>query len=147
MTKKVISEAEAMAGLQSIADALGVPLDYVVKFHRYGDGGAWVEFKDSAAHYLIGEREKVWTTVYTDLDEFLYRVTFDAANNLGSTWELNNRTREPEEFDTRIAWLAKQLQLMNRVNPVWGARFRDTIAAGDHYDGVRVEDVDAYPLD
>ena len=59
-------------------------------------------------------------------------------------WELEQRGRFSADRDTRIGWLAKQIELLRRPDAQWAEQFRTGIPA--QCPGVRLEDVDTHPL-
>ncbi|GGO52225.1 Imm63 family immunity protein [Streptomyces lasiicapitis] len=143
-----ITEAEITAGARAIASALRVDPDTVIPFHPPLDGWPYAELHDGKVHYLVRERADVdLIAVYTDLDDFLYQLAEEATSGLARDWELAHRTGSVEDpdFDPRIAWVAKQLQLLNTVNPAWAERFRATVET--RFSGLGLHDVDRHPVD
>ncbi|MEV4429503.1 Imm63 family immunity protein [Streptomyces sp. NPDC049602] len=79
-----------------------------------------------------------------NLDELLHWVALDATFSMALRWELGQRGSFPTGRDTRIAWLAKQIELLRRLDTEWAEQFRAGIPTP--YRGVRLEDVDTHPL-
>ncbi|WP_189273943.1 Imm63 family immunity protein [Kitasatospora griseola] len=79
-----------------------------------------------------------------DLDELLHWIALGATGSMAQQWELQQRDRFPADRDTRIGWLAKQVELLRRLNTEWAEQFRAHIPV--QCPGVRLEDVDAHPL-
>ncbi|MFD7339219.1 Imm63 family immunity protein [Streptomyces violascens] len=139
-----ITRAEVDAEDRRIAAILGV--DNVVNFSQRGDGAVFAEMGDGVVHLKVRERADMWDIgTYDDLDAFMYEVTEQATRSIGCSWEMEHRAEFPEDYDTRIGSHAKQLQLLTRINPVWGQRFRASIAASDL--GLSLEDIDAHPVE
>ncbi|MCQ8774798.1 immunity 63 family protein [Streptomyces telluris] len=77
------------------------------------------------------------------LEELLHWVALDTAQDAASDWELHMRQHFPHQR-LSIDRLAKQLEVLDRLNPQWAAEFRAGIA--ENQPDVRLEDADAYPL-
>ncbi|MFE0098900.1 Imm63 family immunity protein [Streptomyces sp. NPDC059009] len=142
-----ITEAEIIAGARAIAAALHVSPDTVIPFHPPLDGWPYAELRDGKVHYLVRERAHVdLIATFTDLDAFLYQLAEEETSSLARSWELEHRTGSVEDpdFDSRIAWVAKQLQLLNTVDPAWAERFRATVET--RFSGLSLQDVDRHPV-
>ncbi|WP_438290405.1 Imm63 family immunity protein [Streptomyces sp. HUAS TT7] len=142
-----ITKAEIVVAAERIARILYGRQDaeLLVGFERRYDSGPWVEVRDGVIHYIVQERGYEHPhNVYDDLDEFMYVVTEQATSYMGRSWESKHREEPPEDRDPRIGWLAKQIQLMRRVNPAWAERLRASLA---EWPDISLEDIDTHPVD
>ncbi|AJC60521.1 hemagglutinin/hemolysin-related protein [Streptomyces sp. 769] len=102
------------------------------------------EVHDGVVHWVVLERNKeVERRTTGDLDEFLYWAALHTTRDAAARWELDHRGLLPGCSDTRVGWLARQVQLLGMVRSEWADRFRAQIP--QQCPGVRLEDVDAYP--
>lgn len=105
----------------------------------------FVEVHDGILHWVVMERgQELEHRTTGNLDELLHWVALDATSSMAQDWELEQRDRFPAGRDTRIGWLAKQVDLLRRLDPQWAEQFRADIPT--RCPGVRLEDVDAHPL-
>lgn len=129
-----------------MADRLGIPGSELIAFSNRDAAYPFVEVHDGILHWVVVERgQELLRRTTGDLDEFLRWVALDATFSMALQWERGQRSRFPEDRDTRIGWLAKQVELLGRLDTEWAERFRAGIPA--QCPGVRLEDVDAHPLD
>ncbi|WP_160330258.1 Imm63 family immunity protein [Streptomyces roseifaciens] len=108
------------------------------------DGQPYVVVDDGVFHWAVRERGLLSEHRTTEsLEELLHWVALDTARGAAFGWELQMRQHFPHQ-DLGIGRLAKQLEVLDRLNPQWAAEFRAGIA--ENQPDVRLEDVDAYPL-
>lgn len=106
----------------------------------------FVVVRNGVLHLVAVERgQEVGRDSTENLGELLHWAALRATGQQAMSWELERRHRFPESRDSRIGWLARQVQLLGRVNEEWAREFRAGIPA--QCPGVRLEDVDAHPLD
>ncbi|MBC3844649.1 hypothetical protein GXW82_44085 [Streptacidiphilus sp. 4-A2] len=134
--------------VQAAVDDMAAKLDVatrngLVAFSRRDAACPYIEVHDGTLHWIVEERGKELQHRTTgDLDELLHWVAPHATFSMALRWE--QRDRFPADRDTRIGWLAKQIELLRRLNTEWAEQFRVGIPA--QCPGVRLEDVDAHPL-
>lgn len=132
--------------VQVAVSAMAAQLDgneHVVFFRQ--DSYPYIRVHDGILHWIVEERGKELQHRTTgDLNELLHWVALDATRSMAVNWEIGQRDRFPAGRDTRIGWLAKQLELLRRLDTDWAEQFRAGIPA--LCPGVRLEDVDAHPL-
>lgn len=118
----------------------------LVGFSIQGASHPYIEVHDGVIHWVVMERgvESQQRTTTEDLNEALHWVALDATNSLAMQWELEQRDRWPADRDTRIGWLAKQVELLHRLDAQWAEQFRAGIPA--RCPGVRLRDIDTHPL-
>ncbi|KUL35415.1 hypothetical protein ADL22_27315 [Streptomyces sp. NRRL F-4489] len=117
----------------------------LVAFGRRDAAVPYIEVRDGIIHWIVRERgQELQHRTTADLTEALYWIALDATCSLSMRWELEQRHRFPEGRDTRIGWLAKQVELLRRLDSQWAEQFRAGIPT--KCPGVRLEDVDAHPL-
>lgn len=105
----------------------------------------YVEVHDGVIHWIVRERgEEVSHRTTKDLGEALRWIALDTTFSLSLHWEQEQRGRWPADRDTRIGRLAKQVELLRRLDVQWAEQFRAGIPV--QCPGVRLEDVDAHPL-
>ncbi|MFC1416660.1 Imm63 family immunity protein [Streptacidiphilus cavernicola] len=116
-----------------------------VAFSRRDAAYPYIKVQDGIIHWIVEERGKELQHRTTgDLNELLNWVALDATFSMALDWERGQRGRFPADRDTRIGWLAKQIELLRRLDTEWAQQFRAGIPA--RCPGVRLEDVDAHPL-
>jgi hypothetical protein len=85
-------------------------------------GHPHVEIEGSSYVYVVRERDTELDRRHTgSRDELLYWMFEAITFSLASDWELLNRV--PGE-DSRRGLFAKQIELLDRVDPVWASRYR-----------------------
>ncbi|PKV82906.1 Imm63 family immunity protein [Streptomyces sp. TLI_146] len=140
-----ITEAEISAAHRELARALVGHDVYPVEFGAAGEGHPFVRVEDGVIHrFLMDRGQQHDLGTYTDLDEFMYVVAEEATSSIARRWELGQRHKWPEGRDSRIGWVAKQLQLLSTLNPVWAQRFRFTVET--RFPGLSLADVDEHPV-
>jgi hypothetical protein len=118
----------------------------LVAFSPRDAASPYIEVHDGTIHWIVRERgQELQHRTTTDLHEALHWIALDATLSLAMRWELEQRHRFPEERDTRIGRLAKQVELLRRLDAQWAEQCRAGIP--ERCPGVRLEDVDAHPLD
>ena len=140
-----ITIEDVQAGMRDMAAELDSPCPYDLVLFVRQDSCPYIDVRDGVIHWIVLERGKELRHRTTgDLREALYWIALDATRSLASGWERERRHLFPEGRDSRIGWLAKQVELLNRLDAQWAERFRAGIPA--QCPGVRLEDVDAHPL-
>ncbi|WP_459647501.1 Imm63 family immunity protein [Kitasatospora sp. Ki12] len=141
-----ITMKRLQAAVRSMAAKLdGVTTGDLAAFSHQDGAHPYLFVQDGVIHWVVEERGQVLQHRSTgDLDEALHWVALNATRSMATRWELGQRHRFPEGRDSRIGWLAKQVDLLRRLDPAWAERFRAGIPV--QCPGVRLEDVDAHPL-
>jgi hypothetical protein len=117
----------------------------LVAFSRRDGACPYITVHDGTLHWIVEERgQELQHRTTGDLDELLHWVALSATFDLALRWERGQRDRLPADRDTRIGWLAKQVELLRRLDAEWAEQFRAGIPA--QCPGVLLEDVDAHPL-
>jgi hypothetical protein len=107
------------------ASQLGTPT--ALPTVRQDSGAAHVEYRDGAYHYVVTERgTELERRVATDANELLYWLLSDAAFGLATAHAARERGAG-RSF--RRALFAKEIELLERLDPAWATRKRDEIAA------------------
>ncbi|MFC8718652.1 Imm63 family immunity protein [Kitasatospora sp. NPDC057198] len=123
----------------------GVTTGDLAAFSHQGGAHPYLFVRGGIIHWIAEERGQVLHHRATsDLDEALHWVALDATRSMAMRWELWQRDRFPADRDSRIGWLAKQVELLRRLDAQWAEQFRAGIPA--QCPGIRLEDVDAHPL-
>jgi hypothetical protein len=123
----------------------GVSRNDLVAFSPQDAACPFIEVRGGILHWVVAERgQELHRRTTGNLNELLYWVALDTTFSMALRWELGQRGRFPAGRDTRIGWLAKQIELLRRLNTEWAEQFRAGIPA--QCPGVRLEDVDAHPL-
>ncbi|MFI2078678.1 Imm63 family immunity protein [Streptomyces triculaminicus] len=108
------------------------------------DARPYVVVDDGVFHWAVRERGLLREHRTTEsLEALLHWVAIDTAWDAACEWELQMRQHFPHQH-LSIGRLAKQLEVLDRLNPQWAAEFRAGIA--EKQPEVRLDDVDAYPL-
>ena len=85
-------------------------------------GSPHAEIVNSEYHYVVTERGSEFERKVTkDEDELLYWFVSDSTFSIACSWELEHRKGNE---DSRRQLFAKQIELLNKVNPVWAGRMR-----------------------
>jgi hypothetical protein len=117
----------------------------VIAFSPQDFARPYVEIHGAMLHWVVVERgRELERRTTSDLNELLHWVALDATRSMAGSWELGQRWRFPAGRDTRIGWLAKQIELLRRLDAQWAEQLRAGIPT--QCPGVRLEDVDAHPL-
>ncbi len=88
-----------------------------------GDGTPHIETIEGRLHYVVSERGNEFERrVAHNEDELLYWLVTDLTSTIASAWEAKHRV---PWLDSRRRWFAKEIQILNRVNPEWAARRSD----------------------
>ncbi|MFJ5231485.1 Imm63 family immunity protein [Kitasatospora sp. NPDC088391] len=123
----------------------GVTAGDLAAFSRQDCAHPYLFVRGGIIHWIAEERGQVLEHRTTSaLDEALHWVALDATHSMAMRWELWQRGRFPADQDSRIGWLAKQVELLGRLDARWAEQFRAGIPAP--CPGVRLEDVDTHPL-
>ncbi|MDH6145262.1 hypothetical protein P3T35_007317 [Kitasatospora sp. GP30] len=141
-----ITLGDVQAAVGDMAAKLGsVSRNDLVAFSPQDGACPFVEVHGGILHWVVVERGQELQRRTTDnLNELLHWVALDATFSMAVRWELGQRGRFPASRDTRIGWLAKQIELLHHLNTEWAEQFRAGIPA--QCPGVRLADVDAHPL-
>ena len=85
-------------------------------------GAAHAEIVNGEYHYVITERGSEFKRkVAKNEDELLYWFVSDSVFSVACAWELENRK---ENEDSRRQLFAKQIELLDKINPKWADRKR-----------------------
>ncbi len=89
------------------------------------DGTPHVEVVGGKYHYVVTERGREFERRVTESeDEILYWLVSDLVFDLATKYELEHRV---PGRDSRRLLFAKEIELMERVNPEWAERTRQKI--------------------
>jgi hypothetical protein len=133
------------AAFEEMGEKLG-SMTEMPAFWAMEDGLPFVVVRDGVLHIVAVERgQEIGRSSTEDLGEFLRWVALNATRTQAMSFELDRRQCFPEGYDTRIGRAAWQVHLLGRLNQDWAREFRARIPA--ELPGVRLEDVDAHPLD
>ncbi|MFJ4188181.1 Imm63 family immunity protein [Kitasatospora sp. NPDC089509] len=137
---------ELQAAVRHMAAGLdGVTANDLVAFDPQDGARPYLGVQDGIIHWVVEERGQLLHHQSTDdLDEALHWVALKATRSMAARWELRQRDRFPADRDTRIGRLAKQVDLLRRLDARWAEQFRTGIPT--QCPGVRLEDVAAHPL-
>lgn len=111
------------------------------------DGAITIDISDDGRLMLVGHERGRKTVRYStrDVDDLVHQATLEAVWGMALDWELHNRGRFPDyEDDTRVTWLAKEIEVMRRIDPRWAEELRSAIP--ERCPGVSVPRVDAHPV-
>ena len=111
------------------------------------DGAVTIEVSDDGGLSLVGHERGQKTIRYTtrDLQDLIHHATLEAVWGMAFNWEWRNRERFPQyEDDTRVTWLAKEIEIMRRIDSDWAEELRAAIP--ERCPGVTVARVDAHPV-
>jgi hypothetical protein len=111
------------------------------------DGVITIEFGEEGELMLVAHERGVDTVHYStrDLDDLVHRATLHAVWGCALDWEMKNRDRFPEYWDdTRVTCVAKQIEILRRIDPEWVNEFRESIPKT--YPGVGVARVEGHPV-
>ncbi|MFI8770396.1 Imm63 family immunity protein [Streptomyces sp. NPDC053792] len=133
----------AIGGMAARLD--GVSRNDLVALSPQDAAGHFIDVRDGILHWVVVERgQELQRRTTGNLDELLHWVALDATFSMALRWELGQRASFSTGRDTRIAWLAKQIELLRRLDTEWAEQFRAGIPTPCR--GVRLEDVDTHPL-
>lgn len=142
-------DAQLLDRVRAAFEEMGEKLGSMAGMPAFGamDGAVpFVAVRDGVLHVVMVERgEELGRSSTQDLGEFLRWAALDATRTQAMDFELGRRQCFPEGYDSRIGRAARQVQLLGRLNQDWAREFRARIP--DEFPGVRLEDVDAHPLD
>jgi hypothetical protein len=111
------------------------------------DGVVTIEFGDEGELELVVHERGVHTVLYSTrhLDDLVHQASLRAVSGYAWDWEWKNRERFPEyQDDTRVTCIAKQIEIIRRIDPQWVSEFRESIP--ETYSGVSVARVEAHPV-
>ncbi|QMU69862.1 Imm63 family immunity protein [Streptacidiphilus sp. P02-A3a] len=109
--------------------------------------GVTIEFGSEGEVMLVAHERGMDTVPYStrNAEELAHQATLRAVWGFALNWEKNNRDRFPEyRDDTRLTRVAKQIEILRRIDPRWAEEFRASVPA--NYSGLAVDRVDAHPL-
>ena len=117
--------------MRRLAQAIGTPDHHIPTIGpSLYDARPYIEIDARGYHYVISERgtetERLTTT---SIDDLFYRVSRTLAFSAAVAYE--GRHRVPGQ-DFRRVMFARQVELLNRVNPEWAAR-----CASEHEETLR----------
>ncbi len=127
---------------QRLAKKLGAP----EAFHKFyesaqHDGNPHVEYEGNEFIYVVTERGMRYKERRsTNQNEILYWLVADVTWAMASSYELRNRIAGQ---DFRRQLFAKDIELMENIDPAWGQRKRDhyaRILENNPYDDEESED-------
>ncbi|WP_438296226.1 Imm63 family immunity protein [Streptomyces sp. HUAS TT7] len=143
-----ITKAEMVAASREVSLALyGRPDAELLVDFEPRESYPYIEIRDGVVHVIVRECGKELPhAIYENIDDIMFMIAETETSSLARSWESEHRVElaEDKERDSRIPLVAKQLQLLNRVSPVWAERLRAIIARPDRYSGITLEQVDAY---
>ncbi|MQY36906.1 hypothetical protein SRB17_49080 [Streptomyces sp. RB17] len=111
------------------------------------DGIVTIEIGDDGELMLVAHERGMNTINYStrDLDDLVHQATLHAVWGLALSWERLNRDRFPEyRGETRVTRVAKEIDVMRRIDLRWAEELRASIP--QKYPGVTVDRVDAHPI-
>ncbi|WP_426405241.1 Imm63 family immunity protein [Streptomyces sp. R-07] len=98
----------------------GVSRNDLVALSPQDAAGPFIDVRDGILHWVVVERgQELQRRTTGNLDELLHWVALDATFSMALRWELGQRGSFPTGRDTRIAWLAKQIELLRRLDTEW----------------------------
>jgi hypothetical protein len=115
--------------INRLAGVIGASGYDIVGFNPHVDAGCpYIEIDDDRQlHWIVKERgQELEHRTTRDPDELLYWSFQATTLSLASSWEARHRN-ESEDF--RVGLWRKQAELLHRLNPVWGQRWRRELAA------------------
>ncbi len=119
----MLSLIEIKYKVEQLANKINVPAK---RMPTYGtsknDGTPYIEVDDSYYYYLALERDvKCINRQTPDLEELLYWIFHDITFTMAMSYELEHRVSNVSR-DHRKTIFAYQLDMLNKLNPLWKKR-------------------------
>ncbi len=114
------SLAEIKQKVDGLAYKINAPVNLLPSYGQESvDAHPYIEVDGIGfMHYIISERgQDLERSMTHDIDDLLYTIFSGITFRMGSQFEINNRI---EGQDTRRISFAKQIELLNHLNPSWG---------------------------
>ena len=116
--------AQLAGGVLDLANMIGAPLKTLPTF-GYIVNGAYpcvLHFEDRWIWTIRDRGVELERRETQDVQEVLYWIFEDVTRQMATDWEIANRD---EHGDPRVAWVGKQLELLEQITPRWSQRYRD----------------------
>jgi hypothetical protein len=121
MTTSTLSQWTLQRRYRLACERLAAPADrFPYRAHPAHDGAPHVEVSGGLYHYVVTERgAELERRTTRDADQLMFWLLADVAFNLACEFELAHRV--PGQ-DFRRVLFAKQIELLNELDPTWGQR-------------------------
>ncbi|MEX2985682.1 Imm63 family immunity protein [Streptomyces sp. C36] len=119
-----IMVADVMNAARDMAAKLEVPVRSVIAFSAYSDFSTYVEIDGDDLHWIVAERagREVKRRITHNLDELMHWLAVEVTFDMASAWGMKQQNLFPECEVTGTDRLAKQVELLRRLDGSWAAQ-------------------------
>ncbi|MFI2077310.1 Imm63 family immunity protein [Streptomyces triculaminicus] len=119
-----ITVSGVMVAARDMAAKLEVSVRSVIAFSACSDFSAYVDIDGDDLHWIVAERagREVKRRTTDSLDELMHWLAVEVTFDMARAWGMKQRNLFPEREVTGTDRLAKQVELLRRLDGSWAAQ-------------------------
>ncbi|PSJ28466.1 hypothetical protein B7P34_12035 [Streptosporangium nondiastaticum] len=119
-----ITVSDVMPAARDIAAKLEVSVRRVIAFSACSDFSTYVDIDGDGLHWIVAERagREVKRRTTDSIDELMHWLAVEVTFQMAGEWAWEQRSRFPEREVTGTDRLAKQVELLRRLDGSWAVQ-------------------------